>query len=875
MRFGTLAQGVLKWTLLLGAMAWSAQIGRSHHEPASAPSAGLEWRAQVLAGLEARGLLVSAPLRARAARLAALAEPGPCPTPDIVGLDEQEAKNEEAHHSAVYKQHYVVRRGQTLEVTVDVDGYDGSCHELPFQAEHTFDGPTTTIAIPPVEGALVPADWGAKVTGTEPGLGNVTTVTVEINVPATVAVGEYELRAQVREKGETEVLDSLLFGDPVVILFNPWSSDDDVYLAAQNERDEYVLKEDGLMWQGKPSELFKKAWKFDQFDPDGVSLTVTLDLLDGLTENDRKDVKLVSRHLTALVNDFDEGGVLSGRWKKPYTGGKHPWAWIGSLAILKAYDTSGASVKWGQCWVFGGVLTTTLRVLGVPARPLSNFSSAHDENADKKIQIRHDATGKYDKDASELIWNYHVWVDAWIEGGWHAVDATPQETSGGLYQMGPAPVASVKADAGGLYDVDFVFAEVDGDLEFVKDDGTGTYVPYGINTTYVGTLILTKQVGVNAKADITGSYKVPQPPPADGGGSVLLPSGVQLTLTSPATLAVGEDIVWTLDLLNTGGVSRDVRSIWASHAVDYHTELIADLALVQDTTVSLAPAAADAVTYTVPASLYQAHTGTTNVFSVGLFVEVLGTSDAFGAVDTTLLVADDLDLSTVPAASPAEGETFALQVDFTNPLTIALTNAEVVLAVADDLSIGGATEVVVDVGTVGAGASFSVSHDVDAGAAGFHAVGALLDSDQLSEVSAQDQLVVVEGGSLRVDEGQISLADGGTQNFFLDAGPAEGGRFYLVAGSLSGTEPGTPLGLLTLPLNVDAYFNYSLKGIPPLVNSIGILDGAGTGGAALVLPPGSNPALAGALVHHAFGVYDPLLAQITFVSNAVPLQLDP
>ena len=101
------------------------------------------------------------------------------------------------------------------------------------------------------------------------------------------------------------------------------------------------------------------------------------------------------------------------------------------------------------------------------------------------------------------------------------------------------------------------------------------------------------------------------------------------------------------------------------------------------------------------------------------------------------------------------------------------------------------------------------------------------------------------------------MSAGGTQTLSLAAGPANGGAFYYVLGSASGTSPGAPIGSILLPLNFDAYFNFTLlnPNVPPLGSTFANLDGEGAGTATITIAPGTDPSLAGATFHHAFGTF--------------------
>lgn len=125
---------------------------------------------------------------------------------------------------------------------------------------------------------------------------------------------------------------------------------------------------------------------------------------------------------------------------------------------------------------------------------------------------------------------------------------------------------------------------------------------------------------------------------------------------------------------------------------------------------------------------------------------------------------------------------------------------------------------------------------------------------------------------LYADGFAIDAATGGAQTFALDAGAAHAGELYIMVGSLSGTAPGTPLGSLVVPINVDTYTNLLLTtGVVPLAPKFGVLDGSGQATATLTLPPGIANAFVGQTAHHAFVAFG---LDFTFASNAVPLTIE-
>ncbi|KAM8789959.1 coagulation factor XIII A chain isoform 2-T2 [Rhynchonycteris naso] len=301
------------------------------------------------------------------------------------------------------------------------------------------------------------------------------------------------------------------------ILFNPWCEEDAVYLEDEKEREEYILNDIGVIFYGDVNNIQSRSWSYGQFE-DGI-LDACLHMMDRaqMDLSGRGNPIKVSRVGSAMVNSKDDEGVLVGSWDNVYAYGVPPSAWTGSIDILLEYQSSQNPVRYGQCWVFAGVFNTFLRCLGIPARVVTNYFSAHDNDANLQMDVFLEEDGNVNsKLTKDSVWNYHCWNEAWMTrpdlpvgfGGWQAVDSTPQENSDGMYRCGPASVQAIKhGHVCFQFDAPFVFAEVNSDLIYITAKKDGTQVVEAVDTTHVGKLIVTKQVGGDGMKDITDTYK--------------------------------------------------------------------------------------------------------------------------------------------------------------------------------------------------------------------------------------------------------------------------------------------------------------------------------------------------------------------------------
>ena len=121
---------------------------------------------------------------------------------------------------------------------------------------------------------------------------------------------------------------------------------------------------------------------------------------------------------------------------------------------------------------------------------------------------------------------------------------------------------------------------------------------------------------------------------------------------------------------------------------------------------------------------------------------------------------------------------------------------------------------------------------------------------------------------------EASLAGGGAQRLVLESDL--GSQLYLILSSASGSSPGTPIGGLTVPLNLDDITLWSIASanVAPYTESLGFLDPMGFADAVFTVPAGESPDLIGLELHHAYVTFD-ALGNLSSTSNAVPLLLLP
>uniref|UniRef100_A0A671M4K7 protein-glutamine gamma-glutamyltransferase n=1 Tax=Sinocyclocheilus anshuiensis TaxID=1608454 RepID=A0A671M4K7_9TELE len=473
------------------------------------------------------------------------------------------------------------------------------------------------------------------------------------------------------------------------VLFNPWDPADQVYMDKEEDRQEYVMNDVGIIYNGEYNNISSRSWNFGQFE-EGV-LDACLMVMDAgkVPLLFRGNATEVVRQGSALLNAQDDKGVMVGNWSGDYSSGTAPTAWTGSPEILLKYASEGCEpVSFVQCWVFAGVMNTFTRCLGIPARVITNFFSAHDNTGNVKTDIVLDKDGKIDRSRTkDSVWNYHCWNEVYMKrpdlpenfSGWQVVDCTPQETSDGLYRCGPTSVNAIKeGELSYPFDAKFVFAEINSDLIYHKADKLGNMKIIYVDTAYVGKLILTKKKDSSRYEDITSNYKYPegslkereamQMAERRGVSSrdylPLAEAGVTIELQAD-TIKMGENLKLTLNIKNQTSQTCIISAI-ITGCVAYYTGVTSTTFKFENKSATVEASTSESDTSYMPYLVEQS-----NLLFV-VYGQVEESETSLSTMRVVNLHPPELTIKVNMTGSPMVGKELMVSVEFLNPYNFIL-----------------------------------------------------------------------------------------------------------------------------------------------------------------------------------------------------------
>nr|XP_046236903.1 coagulation factor XIII A chain [Scatophagus argus] len=599
-----------------------------------------------------------------------------------------EEMNKQQHHTVFYNSDYlIVRRGQEFQVKVTFSrpykpAEDKFALEFAIGSSPQYSKGTYIPVFPTTERQTA---WEGRITNTSG-----STVTMGITPTANCIVGKYHMYVAVMTPfgiRRTRREDSR----NLYVLFNPWVADDAVFLDDERERQECVMNEVGIIYHGAYDDIAERNWNYGQFNY-GV-LDACLYIMDRseMPITNRGDPIKVTRKASAMLNSRDDDGVLVGNWSGDYTYGVAPTSWTGSTEILLSYATSKQPVCYAQCWVYAAVFNTFLRCLGIPSRVVTNYYSAHDNDGNLKTDIILHDNGRIDRSRTkDSIWNYHCWNECYMTrpdlpagfGGWQVVDATPQETSDGMYRCGPASVQAIKhGEMCYPFDAAFVFAEVNSDVVFYSRNKDGTMEPVKVNQSHVGRVVLTKSPGDMTRRDITDQYKFPEGSKEER--TVLEkaeeygckreksnPSQADVDLVLPTLeVRMGDDFELSLEFINRSD-QRRVVDTYISGNVVYYTGVTSSEFLFRNPTVTIGPNKSVKEMVTVESKNYMKNL----VEQANLHFIVTGKVKETGKIVTAMKVVTlhNPTLTVTVSGVGKVNEEMMATVEFTNPFTFSL-----------------------------------------------------------------------------------------------------------------------------------------------------------------------------------------------------------
>uniref|UniRef100_H3DJU1 Protein-glutamine gamma-glutamyltransferase K n=1 Tax=Tetraodon nigroviridis TaxID=99883 RepID=H3DJU1_TETNG len=675
-------------------------------------------------------------------------------------MKSREGQNRSKHHTHLYQTDaFIIRRGQNFQMWLGLsrpfDPKEDKLHLILKTGPLPTVSKGTQVNVPLVKN-LEDGCWGAAVVKQE---GN--RIHLSVNSSATAAVGRYQLTVETTCTGGHAVSTHHPDND-VYILFNPWCEEDTVFMDSEEERQEYVLNDVGRIYYGTQHQIGERTWNYGQFD-DGI-LAICLFVLEksGTPPSGWGDPVNVVRVISAMINSPDDSGVLEGNWSGNYSAGTSPTVWSGSVGILREYHKSnGVPVKYGQCWVFAGVCTTVLRCLGIPARTVTNYSSAHDTDVSLTTDVYLDENLEPIPHLNtDSLWNFHVWNDCWMarpdlppgNGGWQAVDSTPQETSQGTFRCGPSSLAAVRNGFVYLkHDTPFVFAEINSDKIYWQKNADGTFNQIYSETKTVGHNISTKAVGSDERHDITHLYKHAEGSEEEriavetackyGSKAATFSTSKAEDVSVEVSMdgegpKMGQGADLSITLVNSSSEHRSV-ALHSQISVMYYTGVHKAIIGRDRTDVDIQPNEVTALEWTLKYEDYKEQLVDQAALMLTLSGRVKETRQVLATQFSFRLRTPDLTIK--PLGEAVVGDRMAVEISFTNPLPRVL---KAVIIHVEGLGLVTARKITY--GDIDSLADVSVTEQIVPSLPGTRKLTASLDCEQLTQVHGVADITVEE-----------------------------------------------------------------------------------------------------------------------------------
>ncbi|XP_078356516.1 protein-glutamine gamma-glutamyltransferase K-like [Oculina patagonica] len=315
------------------------------------------------------------------------------------------------------------------------------------------------------------------------------------------------------------------------------------------------------------------------------------------------------------------------------------------------------------------------------------------------IDFHFDEEGNPLDDLNDSIWNFHVWNESWFKrpdlpdghDGWQAHDATPQETSEGVFRCGPASVNAIKKGEVYLpYDTGFVFAEVNGDRVYWDvDDDDGSMKAGYVDTNSIGKKISTKEPGSSSRLDVTSGYKY-QEGSAEERKAVEFAYKFSTRREYDIYNAEKEDVEFNLEVLDdvAMGDSFDVKVVARNKSNDertvkvnitsvmaFYTGIPAKPLKREIKTLSLAPRAENRVVLKIAGGDYMGKMAGDGNIKLYVKCSVQETGQSYGTQDVVELRKPKLTVTASPKTVKLDGKV-EVTVSFKNPLSVPLKNGQ-------------------------------------------------------------------------------------------------------------------------------------------------------------------------------------------------------